>query len=70
MTRALCALMSADFRAYAHYNIMALPVALAFNMELFNWIWDKHKIMIHCVTAIVLFLNLLYYLYRVKYNLI
>lgn len=70
MTRALCALMKADFKLYTRYNVMAFPVAVVFIGELFNWAYSKHKIIFHCFTAVILVLNLLYYIFRIKNNLI
>jgi len=67
MSRALVSLLRFDFYQYAEYNLMALPVAVVFLCELFNRFFGKYKNILHICTGIVLAVNMVYYLMRLKY---
>ncbi len=64
MTRALLSLAKGNFQVYAKYNIMALPVALAFLSELFVRYCGKYKLLIHIFSIAILCINLLYYVIK------
>ena len=66
MSRALLALIRANFGEYVQYNAMALPVALAFVAEVFSQFAGKFRIVIHIFTVAILVINLVYYLLRLK----
>lgn len=68
MTRALFALATGDLKAYADYNIMALPVALVFLSELFIGLFGKYQKVIHISSVIVLAVNLIYYAVRLLFT--
>ena len=63
MTRALISLCLLDFNGYVQYNSMALPTLIAvlimINLENF-----KHKKTLLSVSLILLFTNLVYYIFR------
>lgn len=64
MTRALIQLVKGNIQSYMDYNIMALPVSIAFALELFNKLFDKYKAIVHVYVSITLLTNLLYYAIR------
>lgn len=64
MTRAMVAILKGDLQSYMEYNLMALPVALAFLAELFQKAFGKRIIIVHIVSAGVLCINLIYYFTR------
>lgn len=71
MTRALVSLVKGNMRAYASYNIMAVPVSFVFATELLCASFVKKSCAaIHWVTAAVLAINLVYYLYRLKCGIV
>ncbi len=67
MGRALISLLKGEPKNYIMYNIMAIPVAFVFTSELFNARFGKCKKILHVISAIVLTINILYYLFRVIY---
>lgn len=68
MTRALFSLAKGDLKAYADYNIMALPVALVFLSELFIGLFGKYQKVINISSVIVLAVNLIYYAVRLLFT--
>lgn len=64
MGRALCSAFMGDFRGYVSYNIMAIPLALAFVAELYSAYFKKIRKMLHCYVIFVLIVNMIYYLIR------
>lgn len=64
MTRALLSLLKGDIRAYATYNVMALPVAIVFVGQIWNTCYGKYKKCFHYYTIIILTINLFYYFAR------
>lgn len=66
MTRALESLFFGDFNAYMNYNVMALPVLTVFLCQLFYKYFGKFKIVLHIFTVVVLIVNLIYYIARIK----
>lgn len=67
MTRALLALLRGDLRQYATYNVMALPMAIAFISELYGKLFGKYITIVHFFTLTVSVTNFLYYLNRLKF---
>lgn len=67
MGRAIISLLKGNLKNYITYNIMAIPTALVFVIELFVIYFDKYKKIIHISSAIVLVMNMLYYLFRIIY---
>ncbi len=65
MTRALLSLAKGDISAYISYNIMALPVAIVFILELFHKLWGKYENIVHGFSIIILIANFTYYLWRI-----
>ena len=63
VSRAMLALFSLDFRAYAEYNCMALPLILAAWL-LINEEFFKHKRIVRTLAFTVLILNLALYLFN------
>lgn len=66
MGRALISLLKLDFGAYAAYNIMALPMALAFAAELYIDVFGRHKKIVHFYCITVLTVNMIFYLMRMN----
>ena len=67
MVRALCSALKGDFKQYAEYNIMAIPVSFAFILELFSVYFGKNKNIIHSYSIIALTINMIYYLIRLVF---
>ena len=67
MGRALIFLMKGDIENYIIYNLMAIPVAFVFVLELLGVYCGKFKRVIHVCSVIVLTLNMLYYLLRINF---
>ena len=67
MGRALCSVLKGDFQQYVAYNIMAIPVASVFILELFNLYFRKYKYIIHSYSIIVLMVNMIYYIIRTRF---
>ena len=66
MARALVALIKGDFDTYVSYNIMALPVAIVFLVGLFENVLGRYKGIVRFCCAVILIINLLYYLSRLE----
>ena len=66
MGRALISLLRLDFGAYAEYNVMAVPMALAFVGEPYIDLFGKHKKIVHFYSIIVLIINMIFYLMRIN----
>ena len=66
MGRALISLLRLDFGAYAEYNVMAIPMALAFVGELYIDLFVKHKKIVHFYCITVLIINMIFYLMRIN----
>lgn len=66
MGRALISLLRLDFGAYAEYNVMAIPMALAFVGELYIDLLGKHKKIVHFYCITVLIINMIFYLMRIN----
>lgn len=67
MGRAICSALKGDFRNYIAYNIMAIPVSVAFILELFSAYFSKYIKVIHSYSIFVLIINMIYYLIRISY---
>ena len=68
VTRAMISLLKGDLEAYCHYNILALPLCLAFFLALYG---DKKKNNTLLIISIVIFLlNFPYYIWRLANGLI
>lgn len=52
--------------AYAEYNVMAIPMALAFVGELYIDLFGRHKKFVHFYCITVLIINMVYYLMRIN----
>lgn len=63
MGRALTALLCGRVQLYFSYNAMALPVALAFVLELFGKRFGGRVVYVHIFSVSVLVINLLYWLF-------
>ena len=66
MGRALISLLKFDIDAYIGYNIMAIPMALAFVGELYIDLFVKHKKIVHFYCITVLIINMIFYLMRIN----
>ena len=66
MGRALISLLRLDFGAYAEYNVMAVPMVLAFVGELYIDLFGKHKKIVHFYCITVLIINMIFYLMRIN----
>lgn len=64
MSRALCSLLRGNFSDYINYNIMAVPLSIAFLTELYIKYLYKYRKLIHCYSMFVLLINMIYYLSR------
>lgn len=69
MCRAIISLLQGNLQGYIDYNFMAIPVLLAFILELFNSYLPKSQKIIHCYTIITLSTNMVYYLVRLHFLL-
>lgn len=67
MGRAIVSFFKANFDDYITYNVMAIPVAVVFMIELFNKYFGRYKKIIHVCSASMLIVNLTYYLFRIIY---
>lgn len=64
MTRAMKSLVKGNFKKYCEYNVMALPVSVAFFLILFNRYLGKYKKIFVAVAAGILVINFLYYILK------
>ncbi len=64
MGRALCSALQLNIQKYVSYNIMAIPVGLAFVLELYVKYLYKYRKIIHSYTVFVLAINMIYYIVR------
>ena len=67
MGRALCSALKGDFRNYIAYNIMAIPVFIAFILELFSAYFSKYIKVVRSYSIIALIINMIYYLIRISF---
>ncbi len=64
MSRAIWSLFRGEIRLYFSYNLMAIPVVLAFVMEIFNEFSGKINYKYRLTFIIIYVVNILYYLIR------
>ena len=67
MGRAICSVLKGNFQQYVAYNMMAIPVASVFILELFNVYFRKYKNIIHGYSIIILIFNMIYYIIRMRF---
>lgn len=64
VTRALIALLSADFAGYVAYNVMAIPLCIAVWLLLCADVF-KRKHLVYGISGGILAINFVYYLVRI-----